>query len=477
MLQGTPSRTPSRPSSPFSGGGGARFRPGGSSTPGPFDFFGKPSDAPLDIEVAAAMLMARVEAAEAGGGGGGELVPPSRRSDEGGLTELERLRRDAGRLKKALLLSLQDRQALLQEQRRVADSVSSELAELRARAAIEQHEAAQQLAAARAELAATERRAAAAETDLVKVRSEAMRLQQEGKAKRSDADDQEEALKAQVSKMQREAEALVAQLREQGSGMGAAIRKALDEADAANVRAAKAERMHRQLQHQLELSSARSEMEQARLGAELAQRSADLERAEREKEALLQGLEREVAARILAEGSEKRALQTATKQLELNKSMASARAAAEVMKQHAQQLSAQRPSLVRAADPLAAAAATTNAAPAAAGGGPGSPTRRAPANAPQASPAARKAPSAHPTPAAGKGSSPTKAEPEPHHALQQLRTEHHVPLQSAVAAQKAQLTDAARSQRRALLAAQLEHAKQAEDALAAAPEYLRLALG
>lgn len=57
--------------------------------------------------------------------------------------------------------------------------------------------------------------------------------------------------------------------------------------------------------------------------------------------------------------------------------------------------------------------------------------------------------------------------------LQQLRAEQHLLLQRAAAAEKAQLTDAVRMQRRAQLAVQLGEAKDAEAALAAAPEQLR----
>lgn len=63
-------------------------------------------------------------------------------------------------------------------------------------------------------------------------------------------------------------------------------------------------------------------------------------------------------------------------------------------------------------------------------------------------------------------------DPEPF-MLQQLRAEQHLLLQRAVAAEKAQLTDAVRMQRRAQLAVQLGEAKDAEAALAAAPEQLR----
>ena len=53
------------------------------------------------------------------------------------------------------------------------------------------------------------------------------------------------------------------------------------------------------------------------------------------------------------------------------------------------------------------------------------------------------------------------------------RAEQHRALQRALAGEKLQLGDALRQQKRALLAAQLLETKQAEEALAAAPEHLR----
>ncbi|KAF5827656.1 hypothetical protein DUNSADRAFT_305 [Dunaliella salina] len=405
--------------------------------------------------VAAGMLIARAEAASAAHATGG---PPS---------ELDKY-------KAALLMAVRERQ-------RLSEEVQGELATARAANAAAQQDALQKVAGAAADAAAAAQRAAVAEAEMGRLRAELARLQQDGKGCK--VGHQRNATKAgyeivggaigftaglEVGRLHHE-------LKQQLEGKS--LRAAHEDSIAAREAAAALDRQYKQLRRQYDLDKTRLDAEVASLRGELRARDTDLQKLTQEKQKALEGWQAEAAARILAEESEKRALKAAKKQADTLESLTHARSTNAAIKQQAA-LAAQRNAALKASDPAAAAINVPAASPAKeakkgaafvlddAGGSP----NRAGGGAEEGklySP--RRRPRTPSTP-----KSAAKALQGVGGELELSRAEHHRALSRGLAADKTHLGEVLRNQRRALLAAQLAENRAVEEALAAAPEQLRI---
>nr|BCL66095.1 Flagellar autotomy protein 1 [Volvox africanus] len=412
---------------------------------------GDGADMATDVGVAAAILMARVEA----------TLPSGVPAEE--------------KLRAALLLALE-------EHLRFKDSCRSELAAVRALATEARGEAKER----EADVHVAVRRAVQAEEELGKARADALTHKQQAQRLQIDLDEYREGRDEQLTRVQSELAAAVAQLKEQSARSRQAMEESAAEVGAARSAVAALQREVAVLRRQQDQDKLKMEAMKVSLqtSLEAERREAAAARAERDRSAA--ALQAETAARRAAEESERAVLRLATKQAETQEAVQTTAAAAQAAKQR-MATATQRATVVRAADPSAAAisvtAGGTAGTDAARGGSPRNGSARAtgaadrqqqqpPATAPTTvasspSPVGRKlavAALASPPGDAGAAASAAAA----------IRADGHRALSRGLAAERQQLGELVQLQRRAAAAAELADARVAEAALAAAPEHLRL---
>ncbi|GLI62908.1 Flagellar autotomy protein 1 [Volvox africanus] len=387
-----------------------------------------------DVGVAAAILMARVEA----------TLPSGVPAEE--------------KLRAALLLALE-------EHLRFQDNCRSELAAVRALAAEARAEAKER----EADVHVAVRRAVQAEEELGKARADALTYKQQAQRLQIDLDEHRDSRDEQLTRAQSELAAAVAQLKEQS----ARSRQAMEEsaAEAAAARSAVAT-----LQREVAVLRRQQQQDKLKMEAMTVSLQASLEAERREA----------AAARAERDRS--------TKQAETQEAVQATAAAAQAAKQR-MATATQRAAVVRAADPSAAAISVSAAAAAASGGtagadaarggSPRSGSARATGAADrqqhqQQQPPATALTTGASSPSSARGKLAVAAPPSPGDvgvaapAAAAIRAEGHRALSRGLAAERLQLGELVQLQRRAAAAAELADARVVEAALTAAPEHLRL---